>query len=59
MTYIGKRIFMGIVKLPSFDSYWNVKVPFLINYLHKKISKNYYKLLTSTLHIPEKDNDKD
>ena len=29
-----------------------------MNYLPKKISKNYYKLLSSALHIPEEDNDK-
>ena len=48
---------MEIVKLPSIDSYWNVKDPFLMNYLPKKISKNYYKLLSSALHIPEEDNE--
>ena len=30
-----------------------------MNYLPKKISKNYYKLLSSAFHIPEEDNDKD
>lgn len=37
----------------------NTKKHFLINYLHKKITKTYYKFLSSTINLPEKDNDKE
>ena len=47
---------MRIIKFPSFDSYLNT-LPIYSNFLRKIISKNTYKLLASTLNIPDNDNE--
>jgi len=54
--FISIRIYMGIIKFPSIDSYWNT-LPIYTNFLQKIISKNRYKLLASALHIPDDDNE--
>ena len=41
--------------MPNIESYWNVTNPVFMNYLPKKISKNYYKLLSVALYIPEEE----
>ena len=43
---------MGIIKLPSIDSYQN-KLPINTNFLPKIISKKIYTLLVSSLNIAD------
>ena len=56
LLFIGIRIYMGIIKFPTIDSYWNT-LPIYTNFLPNIISKNRYKLLASALHIPDDDNE--
>ena len=54
MAFIGIRLYMGIHKYPSIESYWN-NSNLYTNIISSIIPKNYYFLLAKCLHFPEKE----
>ena len=52
LLFIGIRIYLGIIKFPNIDSYWNTNtLPIYTNFLSRIINKNRYKLLAFVFHI--------
>lgn len=58
-AFISLMIFMGISKLPSVDMYWSSDKIFETNFPKRIMSKNYFKFLSTALHIPESQKAKD
>ena len=54
MAFIEIRLYMGIHKYPSIESYWN-NSNLYTNIISSLIPKNYYFLLAKCLHFPEKE----
>ena len=54
IAFIGIRLYMGIHKYPSIESYWN-NSNLYTNIISSIIPKNYYFLLAKCLHFPEKE----
>ena len=52
MAFIGIRLYMGIHKYPSIESYWN-KSNLYSNIINRIIPKRYYFLMAKCLHFPE------
>ena len=58
LAFVGIRIFMGIHKLPSVESYWSKQNTFK-NRVSDLMSVNFYKFLTSALYLPITDKKKE
>ena len=54
MAFIGIRLYMGIHKYPSIESYWN-NSNLYTNIISSIMPKSYYFLLAKCLHFPEKE----
>ena len=55
LAFIGIRIYMGLHKYTTIEDYWNNDILYK-NILKKIMPKNYYFLLSKSLHFPENDN---
>ena len=54
MDFIGKKLYMDILKYPSIESYWN-NSNLYTNIISSIMPKSYYFLLAKCLHFPEKE----
>jgi len=58
LAYIGIRIYMGLHRLPSYKHYWNNNMLYQTD-ISKIMTKNYFLLIATSLHFPEKEKDDD
>ena len=57
-AFVGIKLFMGVVSLPHTSHYWDTNELFNNSYVSSRMSRNFYKMLNSSIHLTQKEMNK-